>query len=164
VPTLTPPKPNMPKQQPAEPEPQPKRSRRYYQQPLPDASDEWLAQKVYRAAANLREIEARQLVDVYGQQALGRALGRLTYLAEQGKISNPAGFIKVATRSAWREINGFSKQAPTYDHIKPRKGRSTYRDPRKDKLWRSERYRQWRADFFGLDDPLYVPVEEEWPY
>jgi len=41
---------------------------------------------------------------------------------------------------------------------------STWTPDLKDKLWKSEAYRQWRAEFFGLDDPLHVPHETEIPF
>ena len=53
----------------------PSHSDRFYKNPLPDSHGEWLTLKVYRSAPNLQEAEARQLVDQYGKQAVGQALG-----------------------------------------------------------------------------------------
>jgi hypothetical protein len=59
---------------------------------LPDDSDEWLAQQIYLATGNLQEVEARQLVDKYGREAVERALGRMEFMREKNDLQNPAGF------------------------------------------------------------------------
>ncbi|MDQ7025700.1 MAG: bifunctional DNA primase/polymerase [Anaerolineae bacterium] len=136
------------------PKTQPKRSTRYYKKPLPDDTDEWLAQKVYQATGNLQEIEARQLVDKYGRKAVGQALGRMEYLREKGDLRNPAGFMKVASRVSWRSINGFALNSPQYKSPPKRKRRKTAYDSKNDPIWQSEAYRTWRLSF--VDAPIDI--------
>ena len=71
--------------------------------------DEALAQKVYQATSNLQEAEARQLVDKYGREAVGRAFGRMEFMREKNDLQNPAGFMKVVSRVCWFTINGFDR-------------------------------------------------------
>ena len=124
-----------------------KRTSRYYKKPLPDGADEWLAQKVYLATGNLQEIEARQLVDKYGRKAVGQALGRMEYMREKGELQNPAGFMKVVSRVSWRAINGFDTTKPDYQSPKKRKPRKTAYNPKRDPIWQSKSYREWRLSF-----------------
>jgi hypothetical protein len=126
---------------------QPKRSARFYKKPLPDAKDEWLAQKVYLSTGNLQEVEARQLIDNYGRKAVGQALGRMEYMCEKGDLQNPAGFMKVVSRVCWRSINGFDVPRPEYQSPKKRKPRKTVYNPQNDPIWQSKSYRQWRLAF-----------------
>jgi hypothetical protein len=132
----------------------PKRSDRFYKNPLSDDADERLAQKVYRATGSLQEIEARQLVDKYGCQAVGRALGRIEFMHEKGRLENPAGFMKVVSRVCWLAINGFDAPRPKYISPKKRKSRKTAYNPKRDPIWQSESYRSWRLSF--TDAPLFV--------
>jgi hypothetical protein len=128
---------------------QAKRSVRFYKQPLPDDADEWLAQKIYRATSNLQEVEARQLVDKYGQKAVGQALGRMEFMREKGELQNPAGFMKVVSRVCWLAINGFDTTRPEYKSPKKRKPRKSTYNLKQDPIWRSEGYRNWRMSFEG---------------
>jgi hypothetical protein len=134
-------------------------SDRYHKKPLPDSCDEWLAQKVYYCAENLQEVEARQLVDQYGKQAVGQALSRMQYLREQGNLRNPAGFVKVACRVAWKAIHEEYAPVPDYHTPKKRKGRSTYKGQKKDPLFQSQSYLEWRAGFLH-EDPWEYPLFE----
>ncbi|MCI0713227.1 MAG: hypothetical protein L0154_23930 [Chloroflexi bacterium] len=127
---------------------------RYYKNPLPDDTDEWLAQKVYRATGSLQEVEARQLVDKYGRRAVGQALGRMEYLRGQDNLRNPAGFMKVAARVAWRTIHGFDVPLPEYKSPKRRKPRKTTYNPKRDPLWQSQGYRVWRLSF--VEAPIEI--------
>ncbi len=72
----------------------------------------------------------------------------MEYLREKGALRNPAGFMKVAARVAWREIHGFDIVLPDNQAPKKRKRRRSYRDPKKDPIWKSKSYREWRAAFF----------------
>jgi hypothetical protein len=128
---------------------QPKRSVRFYKEPLPDDSDEWLAQKVYLATGNLQEIEARQLVDKYGQ-----ALGRMEFMCAKDDLQNPAGFMKVVSRVCWLAINGFDTPRPEYQSPKKRKPRRTDCNLKQDPIWQSESYRNWRLSF--MDAPMDI--------
>ena len=121
-----------------------KRSPRFYKEPLSDKSDEWLAQKVYLATSNLQEVEARQLVDKYGQKAVGQALGRMEYMRETGELVNPAGFMKVVSRVCWRAIHGLDVPKPEYKSPTKRRSRKRLANAKEDPLWKSEAYRQWR--------------------
>jgi hypothetical protein len=85
-----------------------------YKEPLPLSSDEWLAQKLYKAAGNLQIIEARQMLQLYGRELVGKVLGRMEYLKQRGNIENPAGFMKAALRVAWRAKHGFAESPPKY--------------------------------------------------
>jgi len=135
------------------PEPQkelkthPKRTDRFYKQPLPDDSDEWLAQQIYLATGNLQEVEARQLVDKYGREAVERALGQMEFMRAKGDLQNPAGFIKVVSRVCWLAINGFDAARPEYKSPKKRKPHKTTFNLKQDPIWQSEAYRQWRLSF-----------------
>jgi hypothetical protein len=91
-----------------------------YKEPLPLSSDEWLAHKVYKAAGNLQLIEARQMLQLYGRELVGKVLGRMEYLKERGNIQNPAGFLKDALRVAWRAKHGFAETPPKYINPKRR--------------------------------------------
>jgi hypothetical protein len=130
----------------------PKQSERFYRKPLPDESDEWLAQKVYLATGNLQEIEARQLVDKYGRQAVGRALGRMEFIREKNDLQNPAGFMKVVSRVCWLAINGFDTTRPEYQSPKKRKPRKSTYNPNQDPIWQSAAYCAWRLSF--VDAPI----------
>jgi hypothetical protein len=91
-----------------------------YKEPLPLSSDEWLAHKVYKAAGNLQLIEARQMLQLYGRELVGKVLGRMEYLKQRGNIENPAGFMKDALRVAWRAKHGFAEIPPKYINPKRR--------------------------------------------
>jgi hypothetical protein len=135
------------------PEPQkelktyPKRTDRFYKNPLTNDADEQLAQKVYVATGNLQELEARQLVDKYGRKAVGRALGRMEYMREKDDLQNPAGFMKVVSRVCWLSINGYDTPRPKYISPQKRKPRKAVYSPKLDPIWQSEGYRQWRLSF-----------------
>jgi hypothetical protein len=91
-----------------------------YKEPLPLSSDEWLAQKLYKATGNLQMIEARQMLHLYGKELVGKVLGRMEYLKQRGNIENPAGLLKDALRVAWRAKYGFTEKVPEYSHSKRR--------------------------------------------
>jgi hypothetical protein len=140
---------------------QPKRSARFYKKPLPDTKDEWLAQKVYLATGNLQEVEARQLVDMYGRKAVGQALGRMEYLREKGELENPAGFMKVVSRVCWRTIHGMDNKTPEYKSPKKRKPREHTHNPKQDTIWQSETYQQWRLTFEDAPIDIWeVPMKQ----
>jgi hypothetical protein len=126
---------------------QPKRSVRFNKSPLPDDSDEWLAQKIYLATGNLQEVEARQLVDRYGRKAVGQALGRMEFMRAKDDLQNPAGFMKVVSRVCWLAINGFDKSRPEYQSPKKRKPHKRAYNPNQDRIWQSKSYRMWRLSF-----------------
>jgi len=124
-----------------------KRSDRFYKRPLPNDSDEWLAQKVYQATGNLQEIEARQLIDKYGREAVGRALERMNVMREKDELQNPAGFMKVVSRVCWLAINGFDTPRPEYLSPQKRRLRKTAYNSKNDPIWQSKSYRLWRLSF-----------------
>jgi hypothetical protein len=129
-----------------------KPTNRFYRKPLSNDSDERLAQKVYVATGNLQEVEARQLVDKYGREAVGRALGRMEFMREKGELENPAGFIKVVSRVCWLAINGVDTPTPEYKSPKKPKSRKVTYNSKQDPIWQSEPYRAWCLSF--EDAPL----------
>lgn len=75
-----------------------------YKQTLSDSRAEALAKRLYRAVwdravnekSRLSQVNARQLVETYGEALIKRALGVLKY---RQNINNPAGFVVVWLRS-----------------------------------------------------------------
>jgi hypothetical protein len=147
----------------SEPKTPAKNSTRFYKKPLPDNTDEWLAQKIYRTTGNLQEIEARQLVDKYGHKAVGQALGRMEYMSEKGELQNPVGFMKVVSRVCWLAINGFEVQRPKYQSSKKRKSRKPAYSPKQDPIWQSEVYRTWRLSFKAATIDIWEFPQVETP-
>jgi hypothetical protein len=49
---------------------------------------------------------ARRLLDTFGVQPVEAALKRMVSMRRKGKITNPAGFLVVASRVTWRRQNG----------------------------------------------------------
>jgi hypothetical protein len=147
---------------PSEPKTYPKRNVRFYKKPLPNDKDEWLAQQIYRATGNLQEIEARQLVDKYGREAVGRALGRMEFMRGKGDLQNPAGFMKVVSRVLWRSTQGFDVPAPEYKSPKKRKPRKMPYSSEQDPIWQSQAYRQWRLSFADASMDIWnIPTSIE---
>lgn len=144
---------------PAAPVSKPNRpSKRRFHHPLPDAPLETLAQTLH-AETNpddginphgLSLINARRLVDTYGAPAVRQALNRLRWLREKERLTNPAGFLIVVSRLEWRRLNhatDLGAPAPRFQAEPQRKGRSTYKPPQRDPLWKSVAWRRWRAAF-----------------
>lgn len=81
-----------------------------YKQALSDSRAEALAKRLYRAVwdravnekSRLSKVNARQLVETYGETLIKRALGVLKY---RQNINNPAGFIIVWLRSTAKMVS-----------------------------------------------------------
>jgi hypothetical protein len=123
---------------------------RTYRRVLNDGRQEWLAGQVYaivRALSGpgrgLSRVNARCLVDTYGTRAVGKALGRMQWLAERDRVTNPAGFMLTVSRQQWRVLNQATEAgdtAPVFRAQVPRKLRQKKYDP----VTQSERWLVWR--------------------
>ncbi len=136
---------------------QPKR-KRHYRKPLADERMERLAQQIhtqtnrspYGNPNGMSIFNARRLVDTYGVGAVESALKRMVWMRERDKITNPSGFMVTVSRTLWRQQNGatdLGTSAPRFKGEPTRKGHSTYRQPSKDPLMKSESWLRWRARF-----------------
>jgi hypothetical protein len=86
------------------------RSKRFYRKPLADSRMEYLAEQVHaETTKGMSLANARRLLDTYGVPPVGKALKRMVWLRQKGNIRNPAGFLVVASRIAWRIQNGASE-------------------------------------------------------
>lgn len=143
-------------------------SKRYFRKPLPDAQAERLAQRVRIITGNMSIYNARRLVHTYGHDPVKGSLNKMSWLYSKGRVDNPAAFLITAARISWRVANGADDpqcSAPRFQAEPPRRPRrSTYKAPPDHPLWKSPAYRQWRASFFGLDDPYLAPFEMELPF
>jgi hypothetical protein len=79
-----------------------------YTEPLEQPEAERIAQKVYREmqkceiGSSLSLSNVRCLVDLYGLENVEPTLKRMFALYRKGNITNPAGFMVVASRLKWR--------------------------------------------------------------
>jgi hypothetical protein len=55
--------------------------------------------------------------------------------------------MKVVSRVSWLAINGFDTTRPEYQSYKKRKPRKTAYNPKRDPIWQSESYCNWRLSF-----------------
>lgn len=140
----------------------PRRRKRYFRQPLPDSAAERLAQRASRRVTGLSLPNARRLIETYGSESLAAALRRFQRLNELGKVERPAGLLVTLTRTSWRQRSRVDGPAPRFTAEPARRSRTArYVHPTRDPLWQSAVYQDWRAEFFGLDDPLPQVVIEE---
>lgn len=92
-----------------QPTPYKPKSKRVYQQALPDSRAEYLATRLYQAVwdratgeqSRFSQPNARRLVDEYGETLIRRGLGVLKY---RQNINNPAGFMVVWLRSTAKGV------------------------------------------------------------
>jgi hypothetical protein len=136
--------------------------RRQFRRPLPDFVAERTACRVYRVIDAISLPNARRLVETYGSEPVEAALRKFRWLKAQGKVTNPPGLLVTLARVSWRASQRQEMPAPRFRAEPTRRSRATgYVHPKRDPLWQSIAYRDWRAEFFGLDDPLAnVTVEE----
>ncbi len=136
--------------------------KRQFRRPLPDFAAERTAGRVYHVVETISLPNARRLVEAYGSGPVEAALRKFGWLKAQGKVTRPAGLLVTLARTSWRAQQRQATPAPRFHAEPARKSRATgYVHPMRDPLWQSAAYRDWRAEFFGLDDPLpNVTVEE----
>ena len=159
-----------------------KRGKRYFHAPLPDARSEYLAQRVTNwtksrdAKHALSLPNARRLVEIFGYPAVDTALENAS--SRRQKLTNPAGFIVIATRGNYVEF--YQRPAPRYE-VERRRTRRAQRQPRDGRtefMWEILRwfvllndpaYLAWRGTFFaelGIADHLVDDhrFDEELPF
>lgn len=136
--------------------------KRQFRRPLADFAAERTACHVYRVVDAISLPNARRLVDAYGSQPVEAALRKFRWLKAQGKVTRPAGLLVTLARMSWRASQRQHTPAPRFHAEPARRSRATgYVHPTRDPLWQSAAYRDWRAEFFGLDDPLVNVTLEE---
>jgi len=72
--------------------------------------------------------------------------------------------VKVASRVVWKANYADDAQDSEYHSPQKRKGRSTYKDPRKDPIFQSQSYLEWRTGFLGEDVWEYQGLIQEIAY
>jgi hypothetical protein len=136
--------------------------KRQFRRPLADFAAERTACHVYRVVDAISLPNARRLVDAYGSQPVEAALRKFRWLKAQGKVTRPAGLLVTLARMSWRASQYQHTPAPRFHAEPARRSRATgYVHPTRDPLWQSAAYRDWRAEFFGMDDPLVNVTLEE---
>lgn len=133
-------------------------SKRRFRQPLPDRTAERLACRIHRLIDDLTLPNARRLVDTYDVASAEAALRKFRWLKTHRHVTDEAGLIVTLARTSWLARKRGAADlapAPRFRAEPSRKRRATgYVHPKRDSLWQSRAYRDWRADFFGWDDPL----------
>ena len=136
--------------------------KRQFRRPLADFAAEHTACQIYRSIDEISLPNARRLVDTYGSQPVEAALRKFRWLKTQNKVTRPVGLLVTLARVSWRAVQKNESPAPRFRAEPARKPRATgYVPPKRDPLWQSAVYRDWRAEFFGLDDPLVNSTLEE---
>lgn len=142
-----------------------KAGKRRFRQPLLDMAAERVACRVYKHVPDMSLPNARRLVETYGAETVDTALRKFRWLKDAGKVKRPAGLMVTLARVSWyarQRRTGPGMAAPRFTAEPRRKSRAdAYVHPKADPLWKSVAYRDWRAEFFGLDDPLLEPTLEE---
>ncbi|MBL8161686.1 MAG: bifunctional DNA primase/polymerase [Anaerolineae bacterium] len=161
--------------------------KRFYRDPLRDQYHERLAQQVHAFtnpnksstgagktdSKGLLLSNARQLVDVYGYEAVSTALNRAVYKQEHGTLYSPSGFIVTVARTAWLEEHPDvpHQERPRFEAEKRAKRSPGYR-AEYDEIWlllrtaillTDETYLAWRRAFWaalGKSDPLLNGYQE----
>lgn len=136
--------------------------KRQFRHPLADFAAERAACQIYRMIDEISLPNARRLVDTYGNQPVEDALRKFRWLKAQNKVRRPVGLLVTLARMSWRASQTNHVPAPRFRAEPARRSRATgYVHPKRDPLWQSAVYRDWRAEFFGLDDPLANITLEE---
>ncbi len=142
-----------------------KRVPRHFRRPVPDAAVERTAQQIHARVPGLSLPNARRLVTTYGCDPAAAALRKFGWLSSRSQAASPAGLFVTLMRVSWRAhqtASGPGLPEPRFQAEPARRSRAErYVHPKDDPLWQSAAYRDWRAGFFGLDDPLLEPTVEE---
>ena len=93
----------------------PKRSKRYFRQPLPDKAAERTAVRVADGTPNLSIFNARRLVETFGAAAVAQAFEQMTYQQKHDKLRNPAGFMVIVSSMCWRKLNPTALKRPRFE-------------------------------------------------
>jgi hypothetical protein len=156
---------SVPRTSPMHPATPQKAGKRRFRQPLLDMAAERAACRVYKHVPDISLPNARRLVETYGPETVDTALRKFRWLKDAGKVERPAGLMITLARVSWharQRQTGPGMAGPRFAAEPRRKSRAdAYVHPKADPLWKSVAYRDWRAEFFGLDDPLLEATLEE---
>jgi hypothetical protein len=136
-----------------------RRRKRAWCKPLVDAEAEALVQQIYTKAGERSQQamsvrNARRLVDAYGASAVEAAFKKMLWLREHGQMTNPAGFMVVASRVSWRVQQGQTEPGMRAPRLEAERRRKQRADPKVALEWRclrelvlvtSDEYCMWRA-------------------